>query len=102
MRAGSKLFVGVLAAGVYVLAGPSNMAGADIGSAAATPASCMGIEAAALSPPGSSEEAIGGIRDVKAFLDENFPGVPPGLAFYSFAARLHEGSHDSCDEALGG
>ncbi|TMK37707.1 MAG: SRPBCC family protein [Actinobacteria bacterium] len=102
MRAGSKLFVGALTAGAFVLAGPASMAAADVGSATATPASCMGIEAATLSPPGSSAEAPGGMRDVKAFLDENFPGVPPGLAFYSFAARLHEGSHEACDEALGG
>jgi hypothetical protein len=75
---------------------------ADVGDAPSTPASCLGIEAAALSPPGSSDEAPGGMPDIKAFLDEVAPGVPPGLAFYSFAARLHEGSHEMCDEALGG
>jgi hypothetical protein len=42
------------------------------------------------------------MRDVKVILDENVPGVPPGLAFYSFASGLHEGSHELCDEALGG
>jgi hypothetical protein len=102
MRTGSRLLGAALTAGVFVLAGPGSMAVADVGSATETPASCWGIEAAALSPPGSSDEAPGGMPDVKAFLDENFPGIPPGLALYSFAAGLHEGSHELCDEALGG
>jgi hypothetical protein len=80
----------------------AGMTFADVGDAALTPASCLGIEAAALSPPGSSGEAPGGMPDIKAFLNEVAPGVPPGLAFYSFAARLHEGSHEACDEVLGG
>jgi hypothetical protein len=62
----------------------------------------MGIEAAAISPPGSSAEAPGGVRDIKAFLDQVAPGVPPGQAFLSIAAQLHEGAHEACDEALGG
>jgi hypothetical protein len=62
----------------------------------------MGIEAAAISPPGSSDEAPGGVRDIKAFVEQAAPGVPPGKAFFSVAARLHEGSHAACDEALGG
>jgi hypothetical protein len=77
-------------------------ASADVGTAESTPASCMGIEAAALSPPGSSDEAPGGVPDVKAFLNEVAPGVPPGPAFFAFAARLHETSHEACDVALGG
>ncbi len=95
-----KIFVGALTAGVLAFGAP--VAFADAGTASATPASCMGIEAAALSPPGSSDEAPGGVRDIKAFLDVVAPGVPPGQAFYSFAARLHEGSHVACDEALEG
>jgi len=102
MRTHKKLLAGTMAAASLVLAGPGAIARADVSSATATSASCMGIEAAALSPPGSSDEAPGGMPDVRAFLKENFPGVPPGLAFYSFAARLHEGSHEACDEALGG
>jgi hypothetical protein len=62
----------------------------------------MGIEAAAVSPPGSSTEAPGGVPDIKAFLDQVAPGVPPGQAFFSIAARLHQGSHEACDAALGG
>ncbi len=60
-------------------------------------ASCMGHEAAGVSPPGSSEEALGGMPELKAFID-TLPG-PPGASF-SFIAKLHEGSHEACDEAL--
>ena len=76
-------------------------ASADVGSAETTPASCMGIEAAAPSPPGSSEEAPGGVPDIKAFVDEAAPGVPPGLAFFSVAGGTRVGSHEACDEVLG-
>jgi hypothetical protein len=102
MRDRRKVLAASIAAAVsVVLIGPVGAARADVSSATDTSASCVGIEAAALSPPGSSDEAPGGIPDVKAFLDENFPGVPAGLAFFSFVARLHEGSHEGCDEALG-
>jgi hypothetical protein len=77
------------------------VAKADVGDATSTAASCMGIEAAALSPPGSSAEAPGGARDIKALVDELAPGVPPGLAFYSVAGQLRVGSHEACDEAFG-
>jgi hypothetical protein len=97
-----RLFAAVLTAMVLIVTAPAGAAFADAGSASSTRASCMGIEAAALSPPGSSAEAPGGVRDIKAFLDQEAPGVPPGKAFYSIAARLHEGSHQACDEALGG
>src|SRR5437867_4796201 len=97
-----KLLTVVLTAGVLTLAGQAGSAFAEVGSANATHASCMGIEAAALSPPGSSDEAPGGMPEVKEFLNENFPGIPPGLVFYSTAAHLHEGSHAPCDEALEG
>jgi hypothetical protein len=96
------LLFGVLTAAVLTVAAPAGSAFADVGSASSTRASCMGIEAAAISPPGSSAEAPGGVPDIKAFLDQVAPGVPPGQAFFSVAARLHEGSHEACDEALGG
>jgi hypothetical protein len=38
----------------------TGIAFADVGDLADTPASCLGIEAAALYPPGSSDEALGG------------------------------------------
>jgi hypothetical protein len=98
----SRLIASTAAAALLVLGGLAGSAIADVGSSSNTPASCIGIEAAALSPPGSSDEAPGGMPDIRAFLKANFPGVPPGLAFYSFAAHLHERSHEACDEALGG
>ena len=63
-------------------------------------ASCMGHEASAISPPGSSEEFPNGMPGLRAFIGENFP-VPPGV-IYSTIAKLHEGSHEACDEALEG
>lgn len=66
--------------------------------AAAPSASCMGHEASGVSPPGSSDEAPGGMKDLTAFFKAN--SHPPGAA-YSFIASLHEGSHAACDAALG-
>jgi|SRR5438093_8903735 len=95
-----KILVGLLAAVVVALAAPAGAAFGDVGTADPTNASCMGIEAAALSPPGSSDEAPGGVPDIRSFLAAVAPGTPPGLAFYSFAAHLHETSHVDCDKAL--
>ena len=66
---------------------------------AGAPASCLGHEASAISPPGSSEELPGGMPQLKDFVSTEFPGVPPGLV-YRAIAQLHEGSHEACDEAL--
>ncbi|MPZ14833.1 MAG: hypothetical protein GEU73_10505 [Chloroflexi bacterium] len=85
---GLSLVVGVTLASVVP-------AFADAGSRA----SCMGHEASAISPPGSSDEFPGGMPAVKQFIDVEFPGVPPGT-IYSTIAKLHEGSHKACDEAL--
>jgi hypothetical protein len=95
------LVIQSLAAAAVCVPLQAGVAAADVGDASATPASCMGVEAAALSPPGSSDEAPGGVPDIKAFVDEVAPGVPPGQAFFSVAARLHAGSHEACDEAFG-
>jgi hypothetical protein len=93
------IVIPVLATAIsLVLSAPAS---ADVGGAESTPASCMGIEAAALSPPGSSEEAPGGVPDIKAFVDQAAPGVPAGQAFFSLAGRTRAGSHEACDAALG-
>jgi hypothetical protein len=92
----------VAGAVVLTLASGGTAAFADVGNASSTPASCMGIEAAALSPPGSNPEALGGVPDIKAFLAQVAPGLPPGQVFFRVAATLHERSHEACDEALGG
>ena len=62
-------------------------------------ASCMGQEAAALSPPGSSGEAAGGMPEFTQFI-RGLPGSPGETI--RFIASLHEGSHDLCDAALEG
>ena len=64
-------------------------------------ASCLGIEFATISPPGSSAEVPGG---APAFVEEvtsiaSSLGLPPGAVF-AFIASLHAGSHAECDEAL--
>jgi hypothetical protein len=66
-------------------------------------ASCMGLELASISPPGSSdEEPVGAPQftgEVKGLAAEL--GLRPG-ALFSFIAHLHAGSHAACDEALEG
>ena len=66
-------------------------------------ASCMGIERAAISPPGSSDEEPGGshqfVGEVKGLAASQ--GVTAGSLF-AWIASLHEGSHEDCDIALGG
>ena len=59
-------------------------------------ASCIGHEAAGISPPGSSDEFPGGVPEVHRLLDSL--GVRQGAVF-SAVARLHEGSHEACDDA---
>jgi hypothetical protein len=64
-------------------------------------ASCLGIELAAISPPGSSDEVPGGapafVGEIKAIAASL--ALPPGAVF-AFIASLHAGSHAECDEAL--
>ena len=55
-----------------------------------TLASCLGIEAAGISPPGSSSEAPGGMNDF----------VPLPGSFVKFAAQLKLQTHEDCDAAL--
>lgn len=63
-------------------------------------ASCMGHEASVVSPPGTSDEIPGGMPELKQEISEAFPGIPPG-AIYSFIAKIHAGSHETCDELIG-
>ena len=67
---------------------------------AGTHASCVGHEASAISPAGSSEEVPGGMPQLVSILHEAFPGVPLG-AIVSQVAHIHAGSHEGCDEATG-
>jgi hypothetical protein len=86
--------VAVVMAAMMVFAGPAS-------AAAGGPASCIGHEASNISPPGSSEEVPGGMPGLRTEIRNAFPGVPQGLV-YSQIAKLHEGSHEDCDEALEG
>jgi hypothetical protein len=88
-----RLAVATVALGVLA-AGPAGTAFAEAGG----PASCVGHEASSISPPGSSEEVPGGMPDLVRFIRAEVPG-PPG-SFVSAVARLHEGSHEACDEAI--
>jgi hypothetical protein len=59
-------------------------------------ASCIGLEASAISPPGSLNEFPGGMAELTSFAMDNFGKLGP-LA--SFVAQIHAGSHEACDEA---
>lgn len=79
--------------GVSAATGPAAFAGAS------GKASCIGIEASDISPPGTSDEFPGGMPELTALvhdLADQF-GVPPG-AIISPVAKTHAGSHQACDE----
>jgi hypothetical protein len=97
-------FLRLAAAGV-AFAGALQIGGGQVARADATghstTASCMGYESSSISPPGSSEEELGGapqfaseIKEIAADL-----GIPSG-GLFAFIASLHAGSHEDCDEAL--
>jgi hypothetical protein len=77
---------------------PAGSAFADAGTQELTPASCVGIESAGISPVGSSDEFPGGRPQLNQFLREAFPGTPIGQIIGQ-VARIHAGSHEACDEA---
>ncbi|HEU4759774.1 MAG TPA: hypothetical protein VFT91_07310 [Dehalococcoidia bacterium] len=60
-------------------------------------ASCLGIESSAISPPGSSDEEVGGRAQFSHELKEL--GGAPGAIVSGFA-KLHAGSHEGCDAAV--
>jgi hypothetical protein len=76
---------------------------APAGTATAAPnakASCMGHEAEAISPPGSSDEFEDGMPGLgRAIRDSS--DAPPGRTYSPFARAKH-GSHEACDEAFEG
>jgi len=83
---------------VALAAAPTLLPAAAAFADAGTNASCIGHEASGISPKGSSDEFPGGMAQVHAVITEAFPGVPYG-AIISSVAKLHEGSHEACDEA---
>jgi hypothetical protein len=60
-------------------------------------ASCIGLEASGIAPPGSSDEFPGGMKELQAFLRDAV-GHPTG-SIISEVAKLHLGSHEACDAA---
>jgi hypothetical protein len=58
-------------------------------------ASCIGVEASGISPPGSSDEFPGGMPELQQFVKDNL-GKPSG-AIVSAEAKRHAGSHEACD-----
>ena len=85
-----------VAAGGFALAVAVPVGGAD----ASGHASCVGLESSGIAPPGSSDEFPGGRSELSAIVKDlsGQLGVPPG-AIVSPVAKLHEGSHEACDEA---
>ena len=65
---------------------------------ASGPASCLGIEASAISPPGSTEEFPGGLPDVVRFVTAEEGSFGPAVSQF---AQVHAGSHEACDAAVG-
>lgn len=71
--------------------------------AAGGPASCVGLELSDISPPGTNPEFPDGGPGFVAEVTE----LAAALGFenrgdlISFVAKLHEGSHENCDAALG-
>lgn len=92
-----RMLVVSFAVGALLLLLPAGAAFAEAGG----PASCMGHESSGVSPPGSSEEIPDGRKGLNAFIKSEFSDAPPG-AVISTIAKLHEGSHEACDEALEG
>jgi hypothetical protein len=70
----------------------------------AGPASCAGFEAADVSPPGSEDGPFSqyGMPGILDFIDViiGSSSLTRGVVI-SALARLHEGSHEACDEAVG-
>ena len=58
-------------------------------------ASCIGFEASGIAPAGSSEEFPGGMKELQAFLHDNFPHQAGAIV--SEVAHQHLGSHEACD-----
>src|SRR5438128_10748615 len=67
---------------------------------ASSHASCVGIEALSISPPGSNDELPGGVSELQAVVHDlaSQLGVRSG-AVISSVPHLHAGSHQACDEA---
>jgi hypothetical protein len=57
-------------------------------------ASCVGIEASSISPPGSSDEFPGGMKQLVTETKAAFGTFGPVISGF---AKVHAGSHELCD-----
>jgi hypothetical protein len=57
-------------------------------------ASCIGIEASSISPPGSSLEFPGGMPELLSFVRGTGAKIGPVV---SSSAKVHAGSHEACE-----
>jgi hypothetical protein len=86
-------------AAVLVVAGFTAMGAPAAFGDASGKASCIGIEASGVSPPGSSDEFPGGMSQlVSAVRAEAGGKLGPAVSAF---AQLHAGSHEACDAASG-
>jgi hypothetical protein len=95
-----RLVTAVAALGLFVavLVQPAT-ASANAGGSA----SCVGLELSDISPPGTHPEFPEGGPGFVAEVSELAPvlGFTNRGDLISFIAKLHEGSHENCDKALG-
>jgi hypothetical protein len=87
----TRLRVGLAIASAALLAGGA--APTAMGDASGS-ASCVGIEASNVSPPGSSDEFPGGMAQLVSATRAEFGKVGPAVSGF---ARVHAGSHEACD-----
>jgi hypothetical protein len=94
-RRGFRVAITALGCAAFLTAGGVGSALGD----ASGQASCIGIEFSSVSPPGSSDEIPGGGAELVVATKAEAGGKfgPAARAF----AKLHEGSHEACDEAAG-
>lgn len=94
-----RLVVVVAALGLLVAGLQPTSAFANAGGSA----SCVGLELSDISPPGTHPEFPDGgpgfVAEVTVLADAL--GFKNRGDLISFIAKLHEGSHEACDEALG-
>jgi hypothetical protein len=68
------------------------------------PASCAGYEGSDVSPPGSEDGVFSqfGMPGILAFIDAIIAGTTLNRGnVISILSRIHAGSHEACDEAVG-
>ena len=96
MRFGIRAIAVVIVLAIGLMLIPATAALAD----STGHASCVGIESSAISPVASSDEIPGGRPQLNAIV-RDLLGVNGIGVVVNQVAKLHEGSHEACDEATG-